>query len=325
MHYDDELLALRRDLDELLDRAAGLKNRISAIEREIKLESIARAHDKAPSAEKPAGPVAPAPGPPPLPEKPKATQDAIATPAKPVVPVTPTFAGVHTTVVPKKRAAKVDAEKAMPGAGFEERIWKYWMPRVAGVVLAIGVAWALYYIGPHTPNWLRVAFGYTVSAALIGVGWALEKKYLQYARVLYATAIGVSYFVSFAAHYIAAARIIDSETAGIGLLVAVVIAWGIVAQIRKSKIVATLVTMLGHLTMGLAFFTTGELAQYSIAGVAVLGAGSAFFLLYNRWYYVASVGLVGCYINHTLWTGHFLARTPSPVSSFPSGSSGSTC
>ena len=204
------------------------------------------------------------------------------------------------------------AETALPGASVEERIWKYWMPRIASVVLAIGVAWALYYIGPHTPNWLRVAFGYAVSAALIGVGWALEKKYLQYARVLYATAIGVSYFVSFAAHYIAAARIIESENAGIALLIAVVATWGVVAQVRQSRIVATLVTMLGHLTMALAFFTTGELAKYSIAGVAVLGVGSAFFLLYNRWYYVAVIGLVGCYLNHTLWTLHFLDAHPIP-------------
>lgn len=311
MHYDDDLQALRRDLDDLLNRAAGLKDRIAAIENEIKREAVAeeRAPAHAPLAA--AAPLAPA-GPPPLPpmpaKLPKLDEGIAMPPAKPAETPTPTFAGVHASSGPKRPPT----ETALPGASVEERIWKYWMPRVAGVLIAIGIAWVLYLVGPKTPPWLRVAFGYGVSTALIGVGWALEKKYLQYARVLFATAIGVSYFVSFAAHYVAAARIIESETAGIGLLVAVVIAWGIVAQIRRSKIVATLVTMLGHLTMGLAFFTTGELAQYSIAGVAVLGIGSAFFLLYNRWYYVATVGLVGCYINHTLWTFHFFSADPVP-------------
>ncbi|NUM54898.1 MAG: DUF2339 domain-containing protein [Candidatus Hydrogenedentes bacterium] len=310
MHYDDELQALRRDLDDLLNRAAGLKNRIAAVEREIKLESISRAH-----AEPPVEPQAPAAQPPPLPPLPSTTPAkeaaiVIPTPSKVSAAESPSF-----TAAPEKPKAKEfqrEAETALPRASVEERIWKYWMPRVASVVLAVGVAWALYYVGPLTTPLMRVGFGYAVSIALIGVGWWLEKKYLQYARVLYATAIGVSYFVSFAAHYISAARVIESESAGIGLLVTVVVAWGIVAQVRKSRIVATLVTMLGHLTMGLAFFTTGDLAKYSIAGVAILGFGSAFFLLYNRWYYVAVVGLVGCYLNDALWTLHFLDASPIP-------------
>lgn len=318
MHYEDELQSLRRDLDELLNRAAGLKNRIAAIEREVKLGSIAHAQVGPPVVAKPTQektPKAPPVEPPPLPVTPAAAppkKEAIVVPsaARDREAESPTFAGAHDAI--RAAGLKGAAETALPKASVEEQIWKYWMPRVGSVLLALGVAWALYYIGPHTTPLMRVGFGYAVSAALIGVGWWLEKKYLQYARVLYATAIGVSYFVSFAAHYISAARIIESETAGIGLLATVVIAWGIVAQVRKSRIVATLVTMLGHLTMGLAFFTTGELAKYSIAGVAILGLGSAFFLLYNRWYYVAVVGLVGCYLNHTLWTFHFFGAAQEP-------------
>ncbi|MCC6794660.1 MAG: DUF2339 domain-containing protein [Candidatus Hydrogenedentes bacterium] len=318
MHYDDELQALRRDLDELLHRASGIKNRITAIERELKLESIARAQvdeDKPVVAAAPVAPKAPLVEPPPLPPMSaapsKPTIDEAPSRAKEPAAVIPEFAEAQVKAAPQAPKPKRDAEVALPGASFEERIWKYWMPRVAGVLFAIGIAWVLYLVGPHTPPVVRVAFGYLCSAALIAVAWKLEKKYLQYARVLYGTAIGVSYFVTYAAHYIQAARVIESDTVGIGLLVAVVVAWGIVAQIRKSKIVATLVTMLGHLTMGLTYILTeGDLAKYSIFGVVILGFGSAFFLLYNRWYYVAVVGLVGCYLNHALWTMLFIDATP---------------
>ncbi len=318
MHYDDELQALRRDLDELLNRAAGIKDRITAVERELKLESIARAQEdehKPLVTPAPVAPKAPIAEPPPLPPvsatPPKPETIEIPPRAKEPAAVTPEFAEAHAKAAPRPPKPTRTAETALPGANFEERIWKYWMPRVAGVLFAIGIAWVLYLVGPHTPPWSRVAFGYICSAALIGVAWKLEKKYLQYARVLFGTAIGVSYFVTYAAHYIQAAKIIESDTVGIGLLVAVVVAWGIVAQIRKSKIVATLVTMLGHLTMGLTYILTeGDLAKYSIFGVVILGFGSAFFLLYNRWYYVAVVGLVGCYLNHALWTLHFIDATP---------------
>lgn len=319
MRYDDQLDSLRRDLDELLRRAATLKDRIAAVEREIELDSRVGARGAASGEDLAARvgtePQTPSAVPPPLPpvaEGPRPAREAIpvASVAKTPHPAPPEF--IPQTGPSQKTEVRPPSETALPGASFEERIWKYWMPRVAGVLLAIGIAWVLYLVGPHLPKWTRVAFGYAVAGALIGTAWKLERNYLQYARVLYGTAIGVSYFVSFAAHYISAARIIESEGAGIALLVTVVVLWGIVAQVRQSRIVATLVTLLGHLTMGLAFFTTGELARYSIAGVAILGLGSAFFLLYNRWYYIAVVGLVGCYANHALWTFHFLGTTPIP-------------
>ncbi len=308
MRYDDELQSLRKDLDELLNRAAGMKNRITAIEREIKLESIARGQDEVRPAEM-KSPVeipgdvkpvitdaTPPPIPPPLPPI-SNVKDAA---REPVEIASPTFASTHQEPVIPKVAARA-AEPTTPPAGVEERIWKYWMPRVASVLLAIGVAWVLFLIAPNTTPGMRVAFGYGVAAVLLFAGWRLEKKYVQYARVLYGGGIGISYFVTFAAHYVKAARVIESEIVGIGALLVVVLLWGIVAQIRSSKIVATLVTLLGHLTIALTFFTLQDLSLLSVTGIAVLGMGSAFFLLANRWYYVAVVGLLGCYFNHGLW------------------------
>jgi len=77
----------------------------------------------------------------------------------------------------------------------------------------------------------------------------------------------------------------------------VVVSWGIVAQIRHSKTVAVLVTGLGHLTILLSTLTLERPGPFSMAGLLFLTAGSAFFLLKNSWYYVASLGIVGCYLN----------------------------
>jgi len=302
MRYDDELQSLRHELDDLLNRAARMKNQIAAIERDLRLESIAKeqAAPHPPEDAPPSKPVSQSPGmPPPLP----VTDDhgPLIEPVPVPIPVaSPTFASTHEEpALPK--VSQSSRKLAQPPAGIEARIGMYWLLRIASVLLAIGVVWTLYYISPHTTPLMRVGFGYGVAAVVLFAGWRLEKKYLPYARVLYASGIGISYFVTFAAHYIDAARIIYSETAGIVALLGVVTLWGVVAQVRRSRIVATLVTLLGHLTMALAFLTDGELARLSIVGIAVLGLGSAFFLLANRWYYVAVVGMIGCYINHTLW------------------------
>ncbi|MEK7794453.1 MAG: hypothetical protein AAB353_07980, partial [Candidatus Hydrogenedentota bacterium] len=74
-----------------------------------------------------------------------------------------------------------------------------------------------------------------------------------------------------------------------------VAAWTLVAQTRQSRSIAVLVTFLGHLTI----YLSGP-GRNSVAGIILLSAGSAFFLLRNRWYYVAALGLVGSYLNHFL-------------------------
>lgn len=301
MRHEDELASLRRDLDSLLQSAAQLRERIAAVEREIRVQSIAREQAE-PVPVQPARPVTPAATePPPLPLQPlRATPEPVlsAPDGSPVPDASPTFADTHAQPVFAKAAVPLEKK---PAASLEQRIGMYWFSRIAAVLLVLAVGWIMLLAAQYSTPYTRVAGGYFVCAVFLGLGRWLEKNYLQYARVLYAVGIATSYFVTFAAHYVPPARIIHSEASAIVALFVVVGFWFVVAQIRSSHIVATLVTVLGHITLGLAFFTQGDLALYSVAGIAVLGAGSAVFLLWNRWYYVAALGLVGCYTNHTLW------------------------
>jgi hypothetical protein len=116
--------------------------------------------------------------------------------------------------------------------------------------------------------------------------------------VLYSGGLTVAYFVTFATHYIEPARIFESplpSLAGMGVIVGI---WAWIAQKRKSPTIALFVTGLGHFTIALTTFTVDEPAMVSVFGVLVLSVGSAFFLLKNRWYYIAAVGMLASYANH---------------------------
>lgn len=190
-----------------------------------------------------------------------------------------------------------------PDMGWEMALGTYWLPRLGVAALAVFVVYlltlAVQKFGPPPPE-VRVAAAYAVCGALLGFGWRLEGKYPGYARVLYGGGFATSYFVTFATHYVPIAKIFDTPTITLIGLVMVVLAWGAVAQRRQSPTVAVLTTAIGHLTIGLTTTSVTDPTMFTVAGIVGLSAGSAFFLLRNRWYYVAALGVVGSYANHFL-------------------------
>lgn len=190
-----------------------------------------------------------------------------------------------------------------PDMGWEMALGTYWLPRLGVLAIAVFVVyvltWAAQKFGPP-PNEVKIAAAYAVCGALLGLGWRLEGKYPGYARVLYGGGFATSYIVTYATHYVEMARVFETPTITLIGLAVVVVAWGAVAQRRKSPTVAILATIIGHLTIGLTTTSVDEPTFYSVAGIVALSAGSAFFLLKNRWYYVAALGLVGSYVNHFL-------------------------
>ncbi|HUW59723.1 MAG TPA: DUF2339 domain-containing protein, partial [Candidatus Bathyarchaeia archaeon] len=185
--------------------------------------------------------------------------------------------------------------------GWEVQLGTYMLPRVAILCIAIAV---VFFLTLAIERWgaawmphLRVGIGYAVSVGLLVLAWRSETKYVGLARVLYGGGFAVMYFVTFATHYVGFARVFASPAPTLILLTVIVVAWAIAAQIRQSKVVAVLVTALGHLTILISTLTLDSPGPFSMMGLVALSAGSAFFLLRNRWYYVASLGLVGSYAN----------------------------
>jgi len=268
-------------------------------------------------------PPPPPKGPPPLPQRPRAERvERLARPGEETrkgepatfTPSPSNRTPLTTTIVEKLKKLGPDEDMT-----WEQALGTFWLPRIGIAALSIAVVFLLTFAAQRFGPPVRIGIGYAVCAVLIGIAWRLEKRYRLYARVLYAGGIALSYFVTYATYYVPYARVFDSPWIALGLLAAIVVAWGIVAQRRQSRIVAIMVTALGHLTIGTATFSLDEPGAFSVVGIVALSVGSAFFLLRNRWYYIAALGLVGSYANHFF----VMAQSPATdaVSDFVMGMS----
>ena len=303
MTQDDELRRLRRDLDALFEQAGGMRHRLEGLERQARIEALAETtHEIPKSVVPPPLPPLETPVKPVAPPAASAVRMAPVTPtAKPVHPPQPDRIKTLAAKIPSAERTQSAIQRRIAEEGWEAFVFSYLFPRIGIVLLTVAVVFLLVLAATYSTPIMRVGAGYLVCAGLLGLGRWLEGKYRAYARVLYSGGFALSYFVTFAAHYIPQARVIDSTPFGLALLAAVVAIWAFMAQVRRSRLIATLVTVLGHLTIALAIFESGDIARYSVAGVIVLSAGSAFFLLRNRWYYVGMLGLAGSYLNHAFW------------------------
>lgn len=317
----DGLRILRQEFQDLCRRLDSFQRRLAALEDKESVPAKTDAVKDVPYAVPPNVTQPPQPAPPPVPKPPVASPTALA--ARPGEEVT---AGVRPLAVAReeKREAKparapVEFDvyaarmfrKMIAAVGPKEKMsWEmvlgtYWLPRIGIVVLAFGVVWlATLAIQRWGQAWMphfRVAIGYAICAALLLIGKRLEKRAPSYARVLLSGGIGLSYFVTYATHYVSYTRVIPKPGITLILLSIVVAIWFTVAQRRRSALVAMAVTILGHLTVAISTLTLPAPSPHAILGMIALSLGSAIFLVWNRWYYVASAGLVGSYANMALW------------------------
>jgi len=303
MANSDELRALREELRKLLAQAEALSTRIDALEASDAQRRPAPGKSAAPKPEPPAAielpPHAPGRRTPPPPPPPPPSQTA----APSVKGLVGTREKAWAVRLIEERVEAI--RRSRQELGWELQVGTYWIPRAAVVLIAIAVVFflslAIERWGAHWAPHFRVATGYAVCAGLLLLAWRFEKRYRGFALVLYAGGFALSYLVTFATHYIPFSRIFESPIPALVLLAAIVIAWAVAAQVRRSRVVAVMVTFLGHLTVLLSTTTLPWHTVYSAAGIVFLSAGSAFFLLRNRWYYVAALGLVGSYLNYAVF------------------------
>ncbi|MFP6580991.1 MAG: DUF2339 domain-containing protein [Candidatus Hydrogenedentota bacterium] len=196
-------------------------------------------------------------------------------------------------------------EKSQWAAKFEGMNWEtiigtYIVPRAGALALVIAVFIVLALAAQKYGPAFRIVLGYGVGAALLAGGRFTEQKYPPYARVLYGAGLATAYFVTFATHFIPFARIFDSPLPSLAGMAVIVGIWALIAEKKQSPTIAMLVTALGHFTIALTSLSVANPGIYSVFGILMLSLGSAFFLLKNRWYYVAAVGMIASYGNHFL-------------------------
>lgn len=199
-----------------------------------------------------------------------------------------------------------------PNMPWEMALGTYWLPRLGAIALSIAIVFLLTLAIQRWGPPVRVAMGYGVATVLLGIGWSLDRKYSNYARVLFGAGFALLYFVTFATYFVPFAKLFETPTISLSGLCVIVAAWVGLAVRRNSRIIGTIATLLGHLTIGLTTFTLSDPALYSVLGIVVFSFGSAFFLCRMRWYLVAALGMGACYLNN-----YFLLITSETMGTSP--------
>ncbi|NQU44395.1 DUF2339 domain-containing protein, partial [bacterium] len=314
----DSIENLRKELDYLSRQIAFLSDRLNGLEKREAEETAAPSVVEQEMPATPPEPVQTEPGERPEPARPAQWQRPAAS--------APPFASSSPEEVPPERKGitsrliekKVEEFRTrIREQGWEVSVGTYLLPRIAIALIAIAVVFFLSLaISTLNSQWaphFRVGVGYLVTAGLLILAWRQEKTHPPLSKVLYAGGFGLLYFVTFSTYYIPFARIFVSPVWTLLLLGLIVLVWGAAAQVRRSQTIAVLVTVLGHLTVGLSSGTIDPPNAASVVGVVALSVGSAFFLLRNGWYYVASLGILGSYINQALYMHYSPSYDTVPV------------
>lgn len=335
MAQDDEIRALRAQLERLQRELGDAQAALSRLER------AAAPTGPEPEAAVPVAPVvAPTPPlapiteklvPPPLPwQRPAATAPPVAepspgtspavAPAPPPLPVAARMATPPAAPGPKKRRSWGPP----PDMNFEMALGTWWLPRIGIAILSLGVVYlvtlaAQWLSSSWIMPYLRIGGGYAVCAVLLIAARRLEATSKGYARVLASGGFALSYFVTFAAHFVSRPPVIASQTLTGLLLFAVVLTWGGIAQRRQSRLLALGVTLLGHFTIFLSLKAADTAQLFSLPALFLFSLGSAFFLVKNRWYSVGAAGMVCTYLNlavlldNQVFVSHSLGTLPAVI------------
>lgn len=172
----------------------------------------------------------------------------------------------------------------------------YWLPRIGMAVLLTGmvflVTWSYQYLGRGG----KVALSYLCCAALGGLGVWLEKKMPQFGRILQAGGLALTYFVTYAMHFSEALRVIENTALALSLLAVVVAGIVIVADRRKSALLAGMALFFGYYTSVIS-----GVATFTLASNAVLAAAALWFLARNRWVPISYGAVLATYLTYMIW------------------------
>ena len=312
-------LARSRRINELSEKIESLEKRVRAMWLELMLPEAERhRHEAAPhKGVTPSAAAEPRTGTPPVPEAapasrpaylPKAavpprreTQPSAAPPETSVPPIEaeiveaepiprPPKQAVPSAVAPQVRAAMSGQPSAEEG--WEAVVGGSWLNKIGVLVLVVGIAlfigYSLTQLGPAG----RLAVGFVVSVALLGIGIALEPSalYRIFARGLAAGGWAGLYFTTYAMHGLAASRVIESPTIGLALLIAV--AAGMIVHSLHFRLEA--VTALAYFFAFVAIAISPVSLFAAIASVVLVATLLAVAHRYN-WDVLAVSGVVLTY------------------------------
>ena len=195
-------------------------------------------------------------------------------------------------------AVKDASAQGAERAELEETLGANWLNKLGAALLVLGVVFFLSYqlrtLGPLGKDLVGLAIGGTL---LVG-GVVAEKRsqYQMFSRGVMAAGWGVLFFTGFAMHYLAAARVIDSELGG--LLLMLTVAGGMVGHALRyrSQVVTGLALLFAFGTV-----TISHDAAFTLTACAVLALTSAVISLRMKWIPLEIGAIAATYVNHFVW------------------------
>src|SRR5467141_1264753 len=261
---------------------------------------------------KPPAPVVP-PTPPPPPIEPPAAKPSGPPPPfpTPVTPPAPTISypsapprPIPPPLSPPPQTPHLSAREAT--SQLEETLGKNWLNKLGIVALVIGISLFLAYKFPSLSNPEKVGLGYLISFVILGTGVYLERsdRYRIFARALIGGGWALTFFVTYAMHFVPYTRVIDTEAADLVLLFLVAAVMVFHTLRYDSQVVTGLAFLLAFFTVGISQDTI-----YSLSAGAILALGLIAIVHRRRWFELEVFGILAAYVNHFIW----LSRVVIPV------------
>jgi Predicted membrane protein (DUF2339) len=183
-------------------------------------------------------------------------------------------------------------------ADFEQKLGGNWLNKIGITILVIGISLFLAIKFPSLTNPEKILLGYGVSLAILGGGVYLEKRdrYRIFARALIGGGWALTFFTTYAMHFVPYTRVIETQSVDLVLLF-VVAAVMVVHTLRYDSQVVT----------GLAFllaFTTVTISQntiYSLSAGVILALGLVAIVHRRSWFELEVFGILASYLNHFVW------------------------
>jgi hypothetical protein len=186
---------------------------------------------------------------------------------------------------------------ATTAPGLEERIGAVWLTRLGLVLLAVGVAYFANLAYAHLQPWQKTAIAYTGALALFAVGRIFERSLERFARPVMIGGLALAYFVSYAAHFVAAMRCVPLPaalawmTGGIGAMFFLADRW-------RSQPAAGFAVFLGH-TAAFVAATQGDV--WAPTGIALLAVLAVALHVRHDWPPFSAFALGISYVGHLGW------------------------
>ncbi len=213
-------------------------------------------------------------------------------------------------------APRLEAAPAVPARepqSLEMTLGTVWLARIGIVILVTGLVFLGNFAYQHVVHRLgpggKVSLLYLVAAGLGALGAWLQKRLNtegRFPQVLMAGGAATAYYTTYAAHFVAPLRIIESDLASriLLLLVGGIFVWW--ADRKKLQTAALLGIVLSYYTAAI-----NPIGSFTVYSSALLTAAAGVLLVRNGWAMVSWASLVGTYGSYFFWVVRETAMTYS--------------